>query len=142
MATKDRQGRIVETPTEARQAERGPSVLVLLMASIALAILILAIVWFVFFRTWQAGFPALVQGCLPSTCWSTTRRPAPPAVDRAEVAAVQTDRPVSANRITLPAGVRYFRPDDLPPASGEELRPLLRPRITVTGNVVRLAVTA
>jgi hypothetical protein len=28
-------------------------------------------------------------------------------------------------------GVRYFRPDDLPPASGEELRPLLRPRITV-----------
>jgi hypothetical protein len=51
MATKDRQGRIVETPTEARQAERGPSVLVLLMASIALAVLILAIVWFVFFRT-------------------------------------------------------------------------------------------
>jgi hypothetical protein len=47
--------------------------------------------------------------------------------------------------------VRYFRPDDLPPASGEELRPLLRPKITVrpaaiqprrkTGNVVRLAVT-
>jgi len=35
-------------------------------------------------------------------------------------------------------GVRYFRPDDLPPASGEELRPILRPRITV----VRLAVTA
>jgi hypothetical protein len=28
-------------------------------------------------------------------------------------------------------GVRYFRPDDLPPASGEELRPILRPRITV-----------
>jgi hypothetical protein len=26
-------------------------------------------------------------------------------------------------------GVRYFRPDDLPPASGEELRPLYRPRI-------------
>ena len=35
-------------------------------------------------------------------------------------------------------GVRYFRPDDLPPAGGEELRPVLRPRITV----VRLAVTA
>jgi hypothetical protein len=34
--------------------------------------------------------------------------------------------------------VRYFRPDDLPPPSGEELRPVLRPRITV----VRLAVTA
>ena len=28
-------------------------------------------------------------------------------------------------------GVRHFRPDDLPPASGEELRPILRPRITV-----------
>jgi len=39
--------------------------------------------------------------------------------------------PVSANRITLPAGVRYFRPDDLPPASGDELRPMLRPRLTV-----------
>jgi hypothetical protein len=35
-------------------------------------------------------------------------------------------------------GVCYFRPDDLPPASGEELRPIPRPRITV----VRLAVTA
>jgi hypothetical protein len=34
-------------------------------------------------------------------------------------------------------GVRYFRPDDLPPPSGEELRPVLRSRITV----VRLAVT-
>ena len=25
---------------------------------------------------------------------------------------------------------RYYRPEDLPPATGEELRPLLRPRIT------------
>ena len=43
--------RIVETPTEARQAEPGPSVLALLSASTGLAILILAVVWFVFFRT-------------------------------------------------------------------------------------------
>jgi hypothetical protein len=50
MATKQ-QGRIVETPTEARQAEPGPSVLALLSISTGLAILILGIVWFVFFRT-------------------------------------------------------------------------------------------
>jgi len=50
MATRP-QGRIVETPTEARQAEPGPSVLLLLMASTGLVILVLGIVWFVFFRT-------------------------------------------------------------------------------------------
>jgi hypothetical protein len=50
MATRqDRQ--IVETPTEARQAEPGPSVLALLTVSTGLAILILGAVWFVFFRT-------------------------------------------------------------------------------------------
>jgi hypothetical protein len=48
MATTER-GRIVETPTGARQTEPGPSVL--LSASTGLAILILAVVWFVFFRT-------------------------------------------------------------------------------------------
>jgi hypothetical protein len=42
--------RIVETPTEARQAEPGPSVLALLTASTGLAILVLGAVWFVFFR--------------------------------------------------------------------------------------------
>jgi hypothetical protein len=42
---------IIETPTEARQAERGPSVFALLVASTGLAILILGIIWFVFFRT-------------------------------------------------------------------------------------------
>jgi hypothetical protein len=51
MATTHREGRIVETPTEARQAEPGPSVLALLTISTALAVLILGIVWFVFFRT-------------------------------------------------------------------------------------------
>jgi hypothetical protein len=42
--------RIVKTPTEARQAEPGPSVLALLTASTGLAILVLGAVWFVFFR--------------------------------------------------------------------------------------------
>jgi hypothetical protein len=50
MATQ-RHGQIVETPTEARQAEPGPSVLALLTISTGLAILILGVVWFVFFRT-------------------------------------------------------------------------------------------
>jgi hypothetical protein len=50
MATQE-QGRIVETATEARGAEPGPSVLALLTVSTGLAVLILGIVWFVFFRT-------------------------------------------------------------------------------------------
>jgi hypothetical protein len=49
MATRQNH-RIVETPTEARQAEPGPSVLALLTISTGLAILILGVVWFVFFR--------------------------------------------------------------------------------------------
>jgi hypothetical protein len=50
MATKQ-QHQIVETPTEARQAEPGPSVLALLTVSIGLAVLVLGVVWFVFFHT-------------------------------------------------------------------------------------------
>jgi hypothetical protein len=50
MATRQHD-RIVETPTEARQAELGPSVLALLTVSTGLAVLILGVVWFVFFRT-------------------------------------------------------------------------------------------
>jgi hypothetical protein len=42
---------IVETPNEARQAEPGPSVLALLTVSAGLASMILASVWYVFFRT-------------------------------------------------------------------------------------------
>ena len=42
---------IVETATEARRAEPGPSVLALLTVSTGLAVLILGVVWFVFFRT-------------------------------------------------------------------------------------------
>jgi hypothetical protein len=44
-------GIIIETPTEARQAERGPSVLMLLVVSLGLAVVILAGIWFLFFRT-------------------------------------------------------------------------------------------
>jgi len=50
MAT-ERHSQIIETPTEARQAEPGPSVLALLTVSTGLAILILGVVWFVFFHT-------------------------------------------------------------------------------------------
>ena len=51
MATQ-RHGQIIETPTEARQAEPGPSVLAFfLVASTGLAVLILGMVWFVLFRT-------------------------------------------------------------------------------------------
>ncbi|HVX75857.1 MAG TPA: hypothetical protein VHB49_07010 [Bradyrhizobium sp.] len=50
MATRENQ-RIVETPTEARQGEPGPSVLSLLTISTGLAVLILGVIWFVFFRS-------------------------------------------------------------------------------------------
>ena len=50
MATRQHD-RIIETATEARQAELGPSVLALLTASTGLAVLILAGIWFAFFRT-------------------------------------------------------------------------------------------
>jgi hypothetical protein len=50
MATRQER-QIVETPTEARQGEPGPSILALLTISTGLAILILGVVWFVFFRT-------------------------------------------------------------------------------------------
>jgi hypothetical protein len=50
MANK-KNGRIVETATEARQAEPGPSVLAIVIASTGLAVVILLALWFVFFRT-------------------------------------------------------------------------------------------
>ncbi len=50
MATTHEHDQIVETPMEARQAEPGPSVLALLTVSTALAVLILGVIWFVFFR--------------------------------------------------------------------------------------------
>ncbi|AHY51965.1 hypothetical protein BJS_09035 [Bradyrhizobium japonicum SEMIA 5079] len=51
MATTREHDQIVETATEARQGEPGPSVAALLAISTGLAILILAVIWFVFFRT-------------------------------------------------------------------------------------------
>ncbi len=50
MATRQHR-QIIETPTEAHQAEPAPSVLALLAVSIGLAMLILGSVWYVFFRT-------------------------------------------------------------------------------------------
>ena len=50
MATTREHEQIVETSQEARQAEPGPSVLALLTVSTGLAVLILGVIWFVFFR--------------------------------------------------------------------------------------------
>ena len=50
MVTK-KHGIIIETPTEARQAERGPSVLRLLTASLIAVVIGMAVLWYVFFRT-------------------------------------------------------------------------------------------
>jgi hypothetical protein len=48
---KRKDGRIVETPAEARQAEPGPSVLMLLGISLVLAIVVLGAVWLIYFHT-------------------------------------------------------------------------------------------
>jgi hypothetical protein len=50
MVTTRDHDQIVETSTEAHQAEPGPSVLALLTVSTGLAVLILGVIWFVFFR--------------------------------------------------------------------------------------------
>jgi hypothetical protein len=42
---------VIETPMEARQAEPGPSILLVLVTSLAIAIPAMGIVWFLFFRT-------------------------------------------------------------------------------------------
>jgi hypothetical protein len=46
---KKENGRIVETPTEARGAERGPTMRNVLLASTALVVVAFAIVYFVYF---------------------------------------------------------------------------------------------
>ena len=51
MASTRELDQIVDTASEARQGEPGPSVAALLAISTGLAILILAVIWFVFFRT-------------------------------------------------------------------------------------------
>ena len=48
---RNEKGTIVETATEARQAEPGPSIFLVLVVSIALAVAILGAVWFIFFKT-------------------------------------------------------------------------------------------
>jgi hypothetical protein len=47
----DEEKRILETPTEARQGEPGPSVLLVLIVSVVLAAAILGTLWFLFFRS-------------------------------------------------------------------------------------------
>jgi hypothetical protein len=42
---------IVETPMQARQAEPGPSVLKMLIASLGLVTFVMALIWIIFFRT-------------------------------------------------------------------------------------------
>jgi hypothetical protein len=49
MVTKEK-GRIVETTTEARQAEPGPSIFKVLVISVALAAVLLGGIWLLFFR--------------------------------------------------------------------------------------------
>jgi hypothetical protein len=49
VATKERD-QIVGTPTEVREAELGPSIVMLLTISTGLAVLILGLVWFLFFQ--------------------------------------------------------------------------------------------
>ncbi|MDE2332154.1 MAG: hypothetical protein KGK16_15420 [Bradyrhizobium sp.] len=44
-------GTIIETPTEARQAKTGPSVLLVLAVSVSLAVLMMPVIWFLFVRT-------------------------------------------------------------------------------------------
>jgi hypothetical protein len=51
MVEKKEQHRIVETATEARQAELGPSILLILIVSVVLATTILGVLWFFYFRT-------------------------------------------------------------------------------------------
>ena len=51
MAAKRENGRIVETATEARQAEPGRSVFLILVISLALALATLGALGFWFFRT-------------------------------------------------------------------------------------------
>jgi hypothetical protein len=50
MATRREERSIIETPGGPRWAEPGPSVAALLAVSLGLAVLVLAVVWFVFFR--------------------------------------------------------------------------------------------
>ena len=48
---KKKHGVIIETPTEARQAEPGPSILWVLLSSVAIAVAAMGVVWLLFFNT-------------------------------------------------------------------------------------------
>jgi hypothetical protein len=48
---KKKHGVTIETPTEARQAEPGPSILWMLLTSVAIAGAAMGVVWFLFFKT-------------------------------------------------------------------------------------------
>ena len=48
---KKKHGVIIETPTEARQAEPGPSILWVLLSSVAIAVAAMGVVWFLFLKT-------------------------------------------------------------------------------------------
>ena len=48
---KKKHGVIIETTTEARQAESGPSILWMLVTSVAIAAIAMAVVWFLLFQT-------------------------------------------------------------------------------------------
>jgi hypothetical protein len=50
MAVDDQHQVETTTATEARQGERGPTILALLVVSTGLAVLILGVIWFVWFR--------------------------------------------------------------------------------------------
>ncbi|MGD9770132.1 MAG: hypothetical protein AB7U62_21050 [Pseudolabrys sp.] len=50
MAQVNRDGQIVETAKEARQGERGPSVLVVLLVSTGAIAMIFALLWYLFMR--------------------------------------------------------------------------------------------
>ena len=51
MLKKQNNEQISRTATEARQAERGPTIFNVLTISVSAAIIALFLVWFVFFRT-------------------------------------------------------------------------------------------
>jgi flavin-binding protein dodecin len=53
---------IVETTVEARGAERGPTVRNVLVWSLGLVIVAMAVVWFVFFRTWHPDNLMIIFG--------------------------------------------------------------------------------
>ena len=64
---KKKHGVIIETPTEARQAEPGPSILRVLLSSVAIAVAAMGVVWLVVCEQYVFRRPIiLVSGRAPS----------------------------------------------------------------------------